>query len=73
MAKEHKCLLCGDGYTEADLRRLRGLNEPYLLFRGKGGKFLCPTCYEEFVTMSSEEQDAARSRTNEILGRGGKK
>lgn len=47
------CRMCGDRFTEADLRELRGFNEP--CWRD-GEMFICPDCWDDFERMDLDDQ-----------------
>lgn len=47
------CRMCGESFTEDDLRELRGFNEPYWC---DGEMFICPDCWDSFRRMDLEEQ-----------------
>lgn len=47
------CVMCGDTFTEADLKELDDMGERY---HREDGCFLCPDCWDSFQRMDPEEQ-----------------
>lgn len=48
-----ECAMCGDTFTEADLKELDDMGERY---HREDGCFLCPDCWDSFKRMDPEDQ-----------------